>query len=325
MTRSTRTRLDEPGQSNIEYAIILFLIGAALIVVIGVLEPAFRDVFDRFVQQAPLAPPSLFGYTPPPTLTASPTPGPGTYTATPTQTFTPSATPTRTPTGTPTFTPTNTSTPSQTPTNTVTPTHTATPTRTPTNTPTHTPTHTPTNTATPTHTPTHTATPTRTPTSTPTFTPTFTPSPTATPSGCGGLIQEAEAGTLTGDFEIKNAGSASGGKYIVVSHGDELSGPNEDHKATFCFTVTTPGTYWIKGWVYARNGNDDSFWVKVDGSPADGYLWDVLRNTSYLSDYVNDRDGDDPVEVFLTAGTHTVVIYLREDGTRLDKLELVLQ
>ena len=82
------------------------------------------------------------------------------------------------------------------------------------------------------------------------------------------------------------------------------------------------GTYRIKGAVYAPSGSDDSFWVKVNGSPAGGYLWDVLQNTSYQQDYVNDRNGADPVEVSLNSGVNTVAVYLREDGTRLETLEL---
>jgi hypothetical protein len=50
------------------------------------------------------------------------------------------------------------------------------------------------------------------------------------------------------------------------------------------------GTYRIKGWVYATDGNSASFFVRVDGSPKSGYLWDTLQNTSYAPDYVNDRD-----------------------------------
>ena len=51
-------------------------------------------------------------------------------------------------------------------------------------------------------------------------------------------------------------------------------------------------------------------------------MWDVLQNTSYQKDYVNDRGGADPVEVWLPAGVNTVSVYLREDGTRLDSIEL---
>jgi hypothetical protein len=47
-----------------------------------------------------------------------------------------------------------------------------------------------------------------------------------------------------------------------------------------------------------------------------------MQNTAYASDYVSDRNGEDPVEVCLAAGSHTVGVYLREDGTRLDTIGL---
>jgi hypothetical protein len=101
-----------------------------------------------------------------------------------------------------------------------------------------------------------------------------------------------------------------------------MDGPDETHKIIYTFNILEEGTYRIKGTVYAANGSDDSFWVKVNGSPVGGYLWDVLQNTSYQQDYVNDRNGADPVEVSLKAGSNTVTVYLREDGTRLDRIEL---
>ncbi|MCB0032967.1 MAG: hypothetical protein KDE51_03020, partial [Anaerolineales bacterium] len=75
--------------------------------------------------------------------------------------------------------------------------------------------------------------------------------------------------------------------------------------------------------VYANSGSDDSFFVDVNGSPNGGYLWDINRNTNYNPDFVNDRNGADPVEFDLSAGLNTVRVSLREDGARLDKLELV--
>lgn len=82
-----------------------------------------------------------------------------------------------------------------------------------TSTPTPTFTPPPTNTpAGPTLTPTFTLTPTNTPAGP---TPTFTPTPTNTPaSSCGGLIQEAEAATLTGNFVVGSDAGASGGQFI---------------------------------------------------------------------------------------------------------------
>ncbi|MCZ7668297.1 MAG: InlB B-repeat-containing protein [Chloroflexi bacterium] len=40
------------------------------------LRPQISDVFSRFVRQAPVAPPALLAYTPPPTLTPTPPPDP---------------------------------------------------------------------------------------------------------------------------------------------------------------------------------------------------------------------------------------------------------
>jgi hypothetical protein len=138
------------------------------------------------------------------------------------------------------------------------------------------------------------------------------------------LIKQAEDGVISGAFEIVEDSSASGGYYVHVPNrtGTRYDGPDSTHKIIYTFNVPATGTYKIKGAVYAARGSDDSFWVQVNDSPADGYLWDVVRNTSFQTDYVNDRDGADPVEVSLSAGFNTVSVYLREDGTRLDTIEL---
>jgi len=114
---------------------------------------------------------------------------------------------------------------------------------------------------------------------------------------------------------------------------DEFAGPGvtlfgflfqtiDGSTAEYSFTVEEEGYYRIKGGVYAPNDNDDSFYVRVDGEPSRGYLWDVRQNTTYAADYVSNRGEEDPVEVCLAAGTHTVAVYLREDGTRLDTIGL---
>ena len=142
---------------------------------------------------------------------------------------------------------------------------------------------------------------------------------------CGPMTQEAEAGMLSGAFFVGTDSNASGGQYIDVlpGTGNNYNGNTSvPHKAEYCFNVPSAGLYSLKGWVYAPNGNSDSFWVTIDGQPATGYLWDTLRNTSYAEDFMNDRNGADPVQVNLGAGQHTVTIYWREDGTRLDKLSL---
>ena len=47
-------------------------------------------------------------------------------------------------------------------------------------------------------------------------------------------------------------------------------------------------SYRIKGWVYAPDGKRDSFFVKVNGSPTNGYAWHVLLNATYAQDYVRE-------------------------------------
>jgi hypothetical protein len=106
----------EKGQGFVEYAIILFLVGIAVVLILQILEPTIGNVFSEFVGNAPVAPPALIGYTPPPTVTNTPSPGPSH-----TPSHTPSSTPTNTPGG-PTETPTPTDTSSPTPSHTPSPT-----------------------------------------------------------------------------------------------------------------------------------------------------------------------------------------------------------
>lgn len=175
----------------------------------------------------------------------------------------------------------------------------------------------------PTATPTQTAVP---PTNTPTALPSITPTATAVPIiGCG-LTIEAESGTLSGDMVIGNSGNASGGRFVEIPNSgrSNFSGPNAS-SVTFSFTITHADTYRFASYVNGPAGSSDSFWVQVNGAPSSGYLYDVDGNSSFPPDAVNDRNGNDPVEVYLAAGTHTITFSLREDGTQLDKVELQCQ
>lgn len=147
------------------------------------------------------------------------------------------------------------------------------------------------------------------------------------PPSCGPLAFEAEDGTLTG-FSAVDDGVASNGKYIEVPNGaGNQNSPNEGFKATYCFGVTTAGTYRIKGWARSASFGDDSFFVKVDGAPTGGYLWvpRPLATPDFQEDFVNDFNVEDPVEVFLAPGNHTLTVYQREDGTHLDRLQIELR
>lgn len=139
---------------------------------------------------------------------------------------------------------------------------------------------------------------------------------------CGKLKAEAEAGNLFGAFRRSDDGKASGDSYVHVPEGtgSVYDAPNRNSRAEYCFTVKKPGTYRIKGWGRAESGSD-SFFVTVEGTSAQEVRWDTRRSSRYRKDYVKRRGGA-TVEVALGAGEHTVIIYAREDGTRLDKVAL---
>ena len=186
--------------------------------------------------------------------------------------------------------------------------------------PSPTPTWTPTNTRTPTFTPTATrtpsATPTVTPTSQPTLEPTATPTTTQAP-GCEGVAGiEAESGSITAPMIVAVDPNASGCGYVHVPDG----GGNNQGSVSFPFSLASAGDYHV--WIRAR-GLDyaaDSFYVTVDGVQA---LTGIPIGPSWVWDQVKDGiTGQYPRVWHLSAGNHTLQIGNREDGARLDAIEI---
>ncbi|NHZ72093.1 MAG: carbohydrate-binding protein [Aquificales bacterium] len=100
------------GQGLVEYALILGFAALAIIAIVQLMRPAIEDTFSTLAGNAPIAPPSLLSYTPPPTYTTVPTLDPlATSTPVPSATNTVEATNTATATSTATQTPTATATP----------------------------------------------------------------------------------------------------------------------------------------------------------------------------------------------------------------------
>ena len=82
MRRSTASSASnkEPLSSQrglVEYGIILLIVAIVLVALLNLFEPAIADLFEDFADETALAPPSLMGYTPPPTFTPVPTNTPG--------------------------------------------------------------------------------------------------------------------------------------------------------------------------------------------------------------------------------------------------------
>jgi Flp pilus assembly pilin Flp len=53
------TKSQQTGQGFVEYAIILLLVGIAVVVILSLLRPAIEDAFERFITNAPVAPPEI--------------------------------------------------------------------------------------------------------------------------------------------------------------------------------------------------------------------------------------------------------------------------
>jgi PKD repeat protein len=121
--------------------------------------------------------------------------------------------------------------------------------------------------------------------------------------------------SFTSPFTKANDQKASNSQYLYAPNG---SGSNAT--ATYTVTISTAGQYILWGRVLAINGEDDSFFVNIDGGTDN--LWDVQRGSSWVWDQVYNRGGANPTVFTLSAGVHTIRVKQREDGTKVDKLLL---
>jgi hypothetical protein len=143
------------------------------------------------------------------------------------------------------------------------------------------------------------------------------------------LAFEAEAMTIDPPFEVMNDGGASGGAYVTQPSGDinepiDPSAPGAG-RATYTFTLQSPGTTRVFGRIRAGATSSDSFWVRVDDR-----AWERWNGLSFISegswtwDDVHDFDlmtNDQTVaEWDLQAGSHTLEVLFREPNAELDRL-----
>ena len=145
---------------------------------------------------------------------------------------------------------------------------------------------------------------------------------------------EAESGTITAALRVfADSPAASAGQHIgtIDGIGDENGNPPADGVATYGFDVPEDGVYRLAIRVIITGGSN-SFWLRVPGmatnttNHASGWVrfngisdgaawhWDEVRSSD---------DGDSVVDFTLSAGTHTLEIARREDGTLLDAIALM--
>ncbi len=132
---------------------------------------------------------------------------------------------------------------------------------------------------------------------------------------------EAECAAVgSGWSTVANAG-ASNGSYVVFPSGNSATAAPADlpaNRVRFTVTNAEAGAYALFAHIGAPSGNDDSFWVRVNGGS--WYKWsNGITRTSGTGLAWNRYPNGQPT---LTAGVNTIDFAFREDGTLLDKLYL---
>ncbi len=138
-----------------------------------------------------------------------------------------------------------------------------------------------------------------------------------------------ETSYIGGGMAIVADAAAPHGHYLWLPNGaypgNSALPVKTQHRAEYSFHVRRGGNYLLRGLVRPPNVSSDTFWVEIDGNQALGTVsqWEIAPvGANYQWDYLNSHNGDDPVVLALTFGIHTVTVYGREDGARLDRLEL---
>ncbi|WP_437682380.1 hypothetical protein [Sorangium sp. So ce131] len=140
------------------------------------------------------------------------------------------------------------------------------------------------------------------------------------------LVREAEAGQRGGAFEVAQDSEARGGAYVRTPPGATCSSDDPNNKVRFEFEVDVAGDYQIRTEAIAPDELSDSFLVRVDGAPAEGYLYMLPTKTGiFFSDLVHHETGQEMkqlVVIPLERGAHVVEFFCREPGAGLDWIAL---
>jgi hypothetical protein len=118
---------------------------------------------------------------------------------------------------------------------------------------------------------------------------------------------------------------ASGGRYIA-SFGDNSTGSPPDNGVASYALRLTGGTYRIVGRVIAPTGNDDSFWVRLQGATTNTVnhvsrwvQWGLDQGETWHDVPVRSMDDADETVLFtVEPGLYNLEIAYREDGALLD-------
>jgi len=123
----------------------------------------------------------------------------------------------------------------------------------------------------------------------------------------------AQVGTL---WNTASDSGASNSQYVTIQPGNNSTASAPTNSAgyiNFPFSVGSGGTYRLFARVQGQTANDDSFWVRMDGGS--WVMWNNWWNPAWV--WVQF-----PNTFSLSSGNHTLTFAYREDGARLDKVNI---
>ena len=133
---------------------------------------------------------------------------------------------------------------------------------------------------------------------------------------------EAEWGNRVAPMAVEVDSTASSGYYVwIPAEAGDITDPSQaGGSVSFTLNLPVAGDYVIWGRVRADSTtSDNSFFVSMDSGSnllwatptgGSGWTWDLVKN----------QGSTGPQVYALGAGTHTLVIKQREDGTKLDRI-----
>jgi hypothetical protein len=127
---------------------------------------------------------------------------------------------------------------------------------------------------------------------------------------------EAECASVGSLWNRPTDAGASNSRYVTIQAGNNSTATAPTSTAghvTFPLSVGQGGTYRLFARVLGPTANDDSFWVRMDGGP--WVMWNNWWTTSWTWRQF-------PNTFTLGAGSHTLTFAFREDGARLDKINV---
>jgi hypothetical protein len=131
-----------------------------------------------------------------------------------------------------------------------------------------------------------------------------------------GTVFQASAGTISSPFTINADSTIS-----QAVQTDETSGG----RATYTFNIANAGNYGVAGVVSAPSESANSFYVNIDGEPADpDMIWDIPVYAGTTNRPVTWRvTGGMKSQVWnLSAGTHQLIVRGREAGVTLGNITI---